>query len=236
MRNLAALVGVTHQKIGRWLRGEAKRGIPPDVIPAINAAFRYHKEITKAQAKVDRFPHVESAPMFVNRPTLKNGKPGERVYIENTQYISKALRDRYLSDLHKTKVMHAVSVRSEINLYSYTGTAPKKGAAGIANNFNVVTDKDQLGRQTAYASFERREAISPGKGYIAPLYTPITQFSAPMPLRIALKELDARLKQKHEPHAITLGDQILIQTVPGQYDKPIKPSKGKKYRESLKRR
>lgn len=236
MRNLAKLVGVTHQKIGRWVRGEAKQGIPAAALPSINLAFHFHKEVSRAQAKVDRIPFNEAIPIFVNRPTLRNGQPGERVYIENTQYISRDVRDAYFSALQRTKQISNISIRSTINLYSYTKTPPKRGAKGISNAMRIRTDKDQANRQTLKASFERREAELPGKGYIAPIYTPMSSFDPRSDIRLSLSDIETKLRQKHEPHAIALADQYLIQTVPGQYEIKPKRTSAKAKRTALKRR
>ena len=118
MRNLAKLVGVTHQKIGRWLREGEPNGakkIPAEATAAINVAFAFHKDITRQQAKKDRIPYNPHAPVFFERPTLRNGKPGERLAAENTSYIKRELRDQIFTALHQTAQVININVRSIIN-------------------------------------------------------------------------------------------------------------------------
>lgn len=245
MRNLAKLVGVSHQKIGRWLRegqiepgGKTKNKIPADASAAINVAFAFHKDVTKQQAQVDRLPFNPNAPVFLFRPTLRNGQPGERLLAANTEYIKPQLRDQIFLDLKKTKQILNISLRSTINLRSYLKGKPTDSPKKLREKFRVRGAKDERGRSTLMASFDQREAEKPGSGFIAPINTSMTDFSPRADAQLSLRDINSKLSSKHSPHAIALADQFLIQTLPGQYGNQSKPKKQTvaQKRASLKRR
>jgi len=239
MRNLAKLVGVSHQKIGRWLREGEPNGakkIPAEATAAINVAFAFHKDVTKQQAKLDRFPYNPQAPVFVERPTLRNGKPGERLVANNTQYIKPELRDQVFEDLQKTKQIQGISVRSQINLKSYLKAKPTDNANALRRKFKYQGEKDNQGRTTLMASFDRREAQSPGSGFVAPIYTRMSDFTPRAKPNDSLRDVNSKLQEKHSPHATVFADQFLIQTLPGQYENQAKPKRQSAKRTKLIRR
>jgi len=228
MRNLAKLVGVSHQKIGRWLReGEAggAKTIPKDATAAINVAFEFHKDVTKQQAKVDRFPFNPNAPVFIQRPTLRNGQPGERLLATQTEYIKPELRDQIFLDLKKTKQVLAISLRSTVNLKTYLKGKPTDTPKKLREKFKVRGAKDERGRSTLMASFDQREAEKPGSGFVAPINTTMTDFSPRADAQLSIRDINSKLSSKHSPHAIALADQFLIQTLPGQYENQAKPKR-----------
>ena len=245
MRNLAKLVGVTHQKIGRWLREgqpDGAKKIPDEATAAINVAFAFHKDITKQQAKVDRIPYDPKAPVFFERPTLRNGKPGERLAAENTQYIKRELRDQIFTALHQTAQVININVRSVINLKSYLGAKPTTSATALESKFKDASEKDEIGRKTLFGAFKDREDKKAGSGFEAPVYTPSTQFGRDprtgrfVNVNESLKNINSRLQERHSPHATVFADQFLIQTLPGQYDNQAKPKRQSAKRTKLIRR
>jgi hypothetical protein len=247
MRNLAKLVGVSHQKIGRWLRegqpGGAK-SIPADATAAINVAFQFHSDISKQQSKIDRTFYDPNAPVFFERPTIRSGVPGERLAVNNTEYISQKLRDQIFRGLKKTNQIFGISVRSQINLRSYLGA---KSTANVRTLTDKFTDrrrnqkkeyKNEKGQFTLLGSFKNREAEKPGSGFIAPINTRAIDFKKQADVQVSIRDINFLLSSKHSPHAIALADQFLIQTLPGQYANQSKPKKqtAAQKRASLKRR
>ena len=227
MRNLAKLVGVSHQKIGRWLREGEPTGakkIPAEATDAINVAFAFHKDVTKQQAKIDRFPYNPQAPVFAERPTLRNGKPGERLAVNNTEYIKPQLRDKIFEDLQKTKQIQGISVRSQINLRSYLKAKPTDNASEVSRKFKIRSPKDERGRLTLLGSFKKREETSPGTGFIAPINITAVDFRPQADIELSINNINTLLK-KHSPHATVFADQFLIQTLPGQYENQSKPKR-----------
>ena len=103
MRALARELGVSHQKVGRWLReGEPqsidahgniptnKDGtpklygrIPEDIDAQLNWVFNRHREVTKQQAIADGVPYNATVPVYT-----------ERRYLENKKTISKWFKSR----------------------------------------------------------------------------------------------------------------------------------------------
>ena len=234
MRNLAKLVGVTHQKIGRWLREGQPNGakkIPADATAAINVAFAFHKDVTKQQAKVDRIPFDPQAPVFFERPTLRNGKPGERLAANNTQYIKRELRDQIFIALHKTTQVIGINVRSMINLRDYLGVKPTTSAEALASKFKNASLRDTIGRKTLFGAFKDAEEKTPGSGFIAPVYTPYNQFGIDeetgklVNVYESLNNINKRLQERHSPNAAVFADQFLIQTYHGQYENQSKPKR-----------
>ena len=238
MRNLAKLVGVSHQKIGRWLREGEPTGakkIPAEATDAINVAFAFHKDVTKQQAKLDRFPYNPQAPVFAERPTLRNGKPGERLAVNNTEYIKPQLRNKIFEDLQKTKQIQGISVRSQINLRSYLKAKPTDNASEVSRKFKIRTSTDERGRLTLLGSFKKREETSPGTGFIAPINITAVDFRPQADIELSINNINTLLK-KHSPHATVFADQFLIQTLPGQYENQSKPKRQSAKRTKLIRR
>lgn len=247
MRNLAKLVGVTHQKIGRWLREgqpNGARSIPKDATAAINVAFEFHKDVTKQQSKVDRTFYLPDTPVFLERPKLRSGKPGERLAVNNTEYISQKLRDQIFRSLKKTQQLFGISVRSQINLRSYLGAKSTASANTLSDKFTDRRKnkngeyKDPKGKFTLLGAFKNREEEKPGSGFIAPINTIAIDFKKQADVELSIRDINKLLSSKHSPHAIALADQFLIQTLPGQYDNQAKPKRqtAAQKRASLKRR
>lgn len=247
MRNLAKLVGVSHQKIGRWLREGQPNGaktIPKDAAAAIYVAFEFHKDISQQQSKIDRTFYDPNAPVFFVRPAIRSGVPGERLAVNNTQYISQKLRDQIFKILQKTKQISNISVRSIIDLRSYLGAKSTASAATLTDKFtdrrvNANGEyKNEKNQFTLLGSFKNREKEKPGSGFIAPINTRMTDFSVKADVQLSLNNINSILSSKHSPHAISLADQFLIQTLPGQYENQSKPKKqtAAQKRASLKRR
>jgi hypothetical protein len=202
---------VSHQKIGRWLREGEPTGakkIPAEATAAINVAFAFHKDITKQQAKIDRFPYNPLAPVFVERPTLRNGSPSDRVLVDNTQYIRPELRDQILENLKDTNQIIGVAVRSQVNLRSYLKLAP---------DANVKAVLRKIKRPNLEATFRYREQNKSGSGFVAPIYTRAIDFQPKAKTNESLGDLNDALQEKHSAHATVFADQYLIQTYPGQY-------------------
>jgi len=210
MRNLAALVGVTHQKLGRWLREDSP--IPREATRSINLAFKIHSEIAQAQARVDGLPYNGLAPVLIQRPTLKDGTPGERVFIDRTQYIAPQLRDDIISTAQQTRRFLQVSIRSNINLYSYIGTKAPPGAS-------MVSMLNRIDRDSLAAPFAAREQAQPGSNLPAPLFTKYENISPGTETRRSRAGWSKKLR-KHEKHVgekgTALADQILLQLTPSR--------------------
>jgi hypothetical protein len=212
-RNLASLLGITHQKLGRWLREGQPNGaksIPTDsaAVKAINQAFHIHATVSKEQAQIDNIPFDQNAPVFAHRKPLRNGAPGDRVIVDHTQYMTRELRTNVLSHIHKTKRYYAVSVRSTIELARYF----KSGEGKLRGK--IRTDAQDIGRQEIVNKLEAGQIVGP-------IYTKYESFGPLSATSNALKGVEQKIREKHEPatgeKGTALADQLLMQLIPADY-------------------
>jgi DNA-binding Lrp family transcriptional regulator len=96
--------------------------------------------------------------------------------------------------------------------------------------------EEDLAFETASREFDRREAQSPGSGFVAPIYTRMSDFTPRAKPNDSLRDVNSKLQEKHSPHATVFADQFLIQTLPGQYDNQAKPKRQSAKRTKLIRR
>lgn len=82
-RNVAALVGISHQKVGRILKGEyapdSKVLRDPGLIAAIDSAFRIHTDVARAQARRDGLPFDGNLPVFYAKLPFKVTRQVEKI-------------------------------------------------------------------------------------------------------------------------------------------------------------
>lgn len=249
-RNLAKLLGVTHQKVGRWLREGEPGGIkqiPREATQIINVVFDLHKRVTKDQAKVDRLPYDPQLPIYSTRPTLRNGKPGERILIASTEFIRPDTRDAVFESLQKSKQINAISVRSKVDIRSYLQLKPSATNAQVLRAFKIRGAKDNNGRKTLMQGFidqqarvtkRKGRALEGGSLMEMAVYTRMTNFSPRADIGLSLRDIASNLRQKHEPHSAAPADQYLVQTLPGQYESFNQPKRqtAAQKRASLKRK
>lgn len=130
-RNVAALLGISHQKVGRILRAGQEGGYAktsrvlsdPGLIDAVNVGFEIHKDIVRSQARADKLPFIPEVPIYSARMEMDNGVLGDRVEAPNLHWVSDNLRDDFLRKTRKTGRYYAVSVGSVVNLVAYNRLA-----------------------------------------------------------------------------------------------------------------
>ena len=249
-RNLAKLLGVTHQKVGRWLREGEPGGIqaiPRDAIPAINVAFAFHSEVTKQQAKVDGVPFDRNFPVFVNRPILAAtdrypARPGDRVFVENTQFIRRDLSEKVLKTFQQSGQVMQASIRSTVNLKSYLKVppnAPNQSRALL--NVQPTSSATQASLDSLQANFEHRNQIDPNTSFLQPIYTLKENF-APGRTNAGRNIWTEKLRPKHQPatgeKGTVFADQYLFQLnyQPRQTPGRANVKKTKQSRVNLKRK
>lgn len=217
-RNLAATIGASHQQVSRWLKGanvNAKTGAitneprDPEVIAGINQAFLIHSEISRQQAKLDKIPFDPLFPIFAQRKALKNGQPGDRVIVGNTQYILRDFQQVIIGRLSTSARYLNVSIRSTIDIRKYPAKeiSPEK-----------LTEKQRLYRQ------QFKQKLKDGV-ILSQVYTPKTQLATlfenvvrpEQPSRI-INDFTDKLVSRHEPatgsRGTHLADEILFQLIP----------------------
>lgn len=223
MRNAAALVGVTHQKMGRWLREGEPSGvkeIPNDSATraAIHLAFKIHSQISREQGLVDQTPFFPNVPVYTERKLLKTGLIGDRVISGNAEFIRQSLRERWVAETVKSKRFYKVNIRSKINLKQYAqriadeelasgrryGITRRRLAKAIFDNFN---DEHKIEDSiTPFPLFTKSENTMPGTE----------------PRRV-VKGVEMQLAQKHSPATGDKGTRFayeyLTQLIPANYVK-----------------
>jgi len=236
-RNAAALVGVTHQKLGRWLReGEAGgvKSIPDDAATraAIDNAFAMHVEVSKEQARRDGVPFLASAPVYMerrylSRPDPRTGRPvlGDRVFAEHTQFISQKLRRQWTESVVRSERFYKVNVRSTVDLRSYRGFSPETG----------IVDKRKRERQRHNAQRDLKHFLdveSRKRGRIVDKTEPFPLYTRSLPTVPGYKAtdianaLESLLNEKHAPAASGPGtafaSEYLLQLFPADYAQALR--------------
>jgi DNA-binding transcriptional regulator YdaS (Cro superfamily) len=257
-RKLASLMGVSHQKIGRWLRegvpatidpttgyvihqAGAKR-IPDDALPAIDYALSIHRKILVDQARSDHIPYSSEVPLYAYRGILSKGenkgKKGDRVFVDNTEYISKSNRMLWLRQMYLSGKFVKANVRSTVDFVIYTKrfVQAQRKAGYIFGTLNqqIKDSMDLFEYKHAPNAFNETTEIRK----IRPIYTMHEDFHSIRGTRqsnidsiIAVNAIEARLSAKHSPAALSGGfaDKYLLQTQPVAterlYDVPIRSSK-----------
>lgn len=249
-RALAKLVGVSHQKIGRWLRegipatidpttgyliaSAGAKTIPLDALPAINQAFEIHQDIAQAQAKADNLPYDPKTPIYARRINHQDGAVGNRVLVENTQYIRDELRDRVIESTARSKKYYKVTVRSIVNLYAY---ASKAASIDLEKTTSFKTknkrEKNRLLKKKSESFFKHlvnHTGIQKQFYEQAPMYTSGDALTYRQPNgrfvtdpESAKRALNYKLRTKMQPAAVDggLADQMIFQT----FSNPVTPAK-----------
>lgn len=245
MRALARDLGITHQKLGRWLREGEQGGVKaipsdPFTTAGIEAGFAHHKRLTRAVAQADGVPYDPDLPVFLMRKPLKTGELGDRVFAHSTEFIHTELRTRILKSQGRSQAFFAVTIQSEIDLYLYfeelakeeLAKSPSKRrrntveslTADMIESFNAKygqQGKDGmpvpvLGTAAQYRHlYTRRESIAPGSS-----------------IKNAVEYIEENLKRKFEP-ASEFGEgfakSYVFQLLPASYEQyKRKPKAAKK--------
>jgi hypothetical protein len=232
-RELAAFIGISHQRVGRWLRfgyeGGAKR-LPtdPETLDLIDTAFEMHTEVCKAQAKEDGLPFTRELPTFTHRlwrqkqvrhvdPETgeitqrrvvdQDGNPvmvpGDRVSVGNTGWISNELRARVIAHNRDSGRYAFASVGSMVNLALYNKRANER-----------FRDTKRTPDQRRYQKLLLKKAREQTNGWVFTRYAPMSPDDEFDNEEIT-DFIDDQLAEKHEPATGTpgtsLASQILLQ-------------------------
>lgn len=195
-RALARALGVTHQKVGRWLKeglaGGAK-AIPEAYSDPIDRVFAQHVGAAAAQAQVDKIPFNPDYPVFMQRgEPLRNGDESKIFYAQHTEYIRPEARKAILRHVIATKKILKASVGSRIDVLR---AVSQSGLASMRDKYD-----QRLGR-----------IKSPE---ILPVFTKSIDVRGGAVKMV--DEIEKYLKEKHAPSAKDIGTEFLFQlkTVP----------------------
>lgn len=205
MRSVAALAGISHQKVGRILHDtyapNSRALSDPGLLQAVELAFSIHKQVTRDQARADGLPYSAAVPIFVERLRTADGTPGDRVGALHTHWVSDALRNAWFEAMHKTGKYYAASIGSTVNLVIYNRRAEPefRGRRDALTRYHRATIKRQIEQQTI-------------NGKIYTKYTPLEQS---FPVDAVIADMTNKLRQRHEPATgdpgTALADSFLLQ-------------------------
>jgi hypothetical protein len=224
MRELGLLIGASHQKIGRWLRGESN--IPTDklVRGSIDYAFKLHKEEARRIAREDGLPFDASIPVLAERQRFKTGpkkgEKGERVAVNHTHWLSDDLRRKMIASQQKSGKYYAASIGSIVNLQIYNDGAEERIKKAIRKEHRRRAKSEHIGKLQI-----QLKMLQGAKN--AAMYTPLQPMDKRIPSYIINDNFDEALQQRHEPatgeKGTELANTVLLQLTPST----IKPQNAK---------
>lgn len=226
-RRLGDLLGISHQRVGRYLREGDIGGvlsIPDD--PAFTGAldhwFGEYAALAEEQAKVDHIPFSRQAPVYVERKPLRTGLPGDIIATGNTEYVRRELRDKWLGGMVRTQKFHKVNVRSVISLKDYFDNV---AAEEIANGRRGIRKGDLSRMLTRNFIARERE-----RGKIIDASSPFSMYTqseaATGSPAMVIAGVEYKLQTKHEPATGRPGTKLayeyVLQQKPANYVKPAR--------------
>lgn len=211
MRRTAGMVGLSHQQIGRILRGEysprAAILTDPGVKAAVSMAYSIHRDITREQARTHGLPFFSQLPVYMARLPMKQkvkGKRvlGDRVSALHTHWLSNEQRNFFIALAHQSRRFVAASVQSTVNLVVYNKQADARmRALQRPRNQSELAGRD-------YVVSQIRQQIVRG-----PIYTPLAYFS--FDLFTTLDKINDSLMTKHAPatgeEGTAFAESVLLQ-------------------------
>lgn len=232
-RNVAALVGISHQKVGRILKGEyapdSKVLRDPGLIAAIDSAFRIHTDVARAQARRDGLPFDPSLPVFYSRLPMKvskmidqiDRKTGEVVRVKVPVIDPRTGRQQVApGDRVAAQNTHWLSDALRNAWIAGKAKTGKFYAASVGSIVDIRVykkraDANQRGPRTERQKENRRQIVEKlNAGAVnVPMFTKYTDLS--FPASMIARDIDGKLRAKHEPATggpgTLLANQVLFQ-------------------------
>lgn len=249
-RNVAALTGLSHQKVGRILKGEyapdSKVLRDPGLRAAVDVAFRIHTDVARAQARKDGMPFDSALPVFYERLPMKVFKRIEEVD-PNTGEVTKkkvpvidpetGLQKTEPGDRVAAQNVHWLS--DDLRNAWIAGKAKTKKfyAASVGSIVDIRIykkrgDANQRGPRTERQRENRRQiAEKVNAGAInVPMFTKYTPLD--FPARMIERDITDKLRTKHEPATggpgTLLANQVLFQVDTRRMMEPTSDAKPRK--------
>lgn len=234
--SLARELSISPRTLGRWLLEGQEGGVKaiPDnefARKALAIVFNHYKATIRNYAKKVGSPFFEKIPVAVKRPYLhrpdeKTGLPvrGTRLIIEYTQFFSRNLRHEFMTAMHGTGLMNAVSIRSTINLYDYNKRAEVTERPPIGrrdwgteqSRIELVNEdlaligeqiKEKIPHRIDTEIKKKLKKLKPHV-HLKPIYTRLEDIRAFTDVGQVIENLDRKLSQKHEPATSAPGSKL----------------------------
>jgi hypothetical protein len=251
-RNVAALTGLSHQKVGRILKGEyaadSKALRDPGLRAAIDTAFRIHADVARAQARRDGLPFDAALPVFYSRLPMKVSKlidkvdprTGEVVRVKVPVIDPRTGRQQVApGDRVAAQNVHWLS--DDLRNAWIAGKAKTKKfyAASVGSIVDIRiykkrADANQRGPRTESQRENRSQIVElVNAGAInVPMFTKYTKLD--FPARMIERDITDKLRTKHEPATGTpgtlLANQVLFQVDTRRMMEPTSDAKPRKTR------
>lgn len=251
-RNVAALTGLSHQKVGRILKNEyapdSKVLRDPGLRAAIDTAFRIHTDVARAQARRDGLPFDSALPVFYSRLPMKVSKmidtvdprTGEVVRVKVPVIDPRTGRQQVApGDRVAAQNVHWLS--DDLRNAWIAGKAKTKKfyAASVGSIVDIRiykkrADAAQRGPRTERQRENRRQiAEKVNAGAInVPMFTKYTPLD--FPARMIERDIAEKLRTKHEPATggpgTLLANQVLFQVDTRRMMEPTSDAKPRKTR------
>lgn len=231
LRNVAALTGVSHQKLGRILRGEVSDRVlnDPGLKEAIGVGFGIHKDISRSQARADGLPFNGDLPVYYSRLPMKvseivektNRRTGEVRRVKVPVIDPATGRQKVVpGDRVGATNVHYLTDRVRNAWIASTAKTKKFYAASVGSIVNLRTykkksDAAQRGPRTPRQKENRQQIIEKinSGAELAPMFTKYTPLDFPAPAII--RDIEQKLATRHEPatgdKGTILANQVLLQ-------------------------
>ena len=232
-RNVAALTGLSHQKVGRILKGEyapdSKVLRDPGLIAAVDVALSIHTDVARAQARRDGLPLDPALPVFYSRLPMKVSKmvdkidrqTGELVRVK-VPVIDPRTGKQQVAPGDRVAAQNVHFLSDQLRNAWIAGKAKTKRfyAASVGSIVDIRVykkkrDAAQRGPRTERQKENRRqiqERVNAGAINV-PMFTKYTPLD--FPASMIARDIDDKLRTRHEPATGTpgtlLANQVLFQ-------------------------
>jgi len=195
-RKLADSMGISPRALGRYLKGE--RDVPRELTTSVNLVFKIHRDIAIQQARALGIPMDSKRPVFVERPPVtverrsfkldKKGTliptvtreriPGQRLIVENTEFISSKVRGALVGDILASPAVGAVTART-------VGTAAQAVRQRVSGfvQFKQQLDERRLkptSRVASYTEYSGKLTFDDAPGAVKDLQAKILKNNLPV--------------------------------------------------------
>lgn len=251
-RNVAALTGLSHQKVGRILKGEyapdSKVLRDPGLRAAVDVAFRIHTDVARAQARRDGLPFDAALPVFYSRLPMKVSKMIDKVDPRTGEVVRAKVPvidprtgRQQVAPGDRVAAQNVHWLSDDLRNAWIAGKAKTKKfyAASVGSIVDIRiykkrADAAQRGPRTERQRENRRQIVERvNAGAInVPMFTKYTPLD--FPARMIERDITDKLRTKHEPATggpgTLLANQVLFQVDTRRMMEPTSDAKPRKTR------
>lgn len=224
-RAVAALVGLSHQTIGRILHAQMRGDTATvtryetrlDVVGLVDTAFDQHAAKARQAARAQGIPYVPGLPIHQARMQRqitdpKTGEifgiPGDRVHATHMHWLSDRLRSEWIKGVVKSQRYANLTVRSKVKLRDYLRKAKQRADEKLRTQGLYPSDKAITSAEILRKALAQHEEIKD-------IYLPRRVFSRGESGALVANAVERDLQQRHAPstgeEGTTFADSIYLQ-------------------------